>query len=351
MEKVFYKFPSYTKEIVRRVIANDWLVHSFGQENDDDVYNPAGYLYSAEDEQRTYVVHLDLNIYQYVLSAFKKGKKNRLHRDAIALLVFGKFTNISFDPTLAVYEKLNYRSGETVGAVVDELILFRKIDNADMESCAKFALGYTDEIEIPEIDRIDRSELEHGLTEHERLRKWDSLYLTVTEIIKISFYETGSRNDKFRKFIDWSLQDFIFSQVACLFAARIFGEKPLKKLMKFRLSQTASDRKSAAVNMTWDLFLLDKFIEYWSKKQPNQEFMFASNDKSMKVLLSDLIKVNKAGSLSSLENHISPDSVHYLQNVTEVAASSANRTIHAIEDFGAYRRDLIEKNECVLFST
>jgi hypothetical protein len=108
MEEVLYEFPPYTQEIIERLVKTDWFIHSFDLDNEDDIYNPAGYLYNAEINDLQYTIHLDLNVYQYVLSAFKKNKINQLHRDAIALMVFGKFTNIIFDPTLAIYEKLNY---------------------------------------------------------------------------------------------------------------------------------------------------------------------------------------------------------------------------------------------------
>ena len=168
MEYVLYEFPAYTQEIIEKLKKTDWLVHSFDLDDEDDIYNPAGYLYNAEFNDLEYSIHLDLNVYQYVLSAFKKNKnKNALHRNAIALMVFGKFTNALFDPTLAVYEKLNYLE-QCPDELVDDLLLFRKIDNSDMEGLAKFALDYTDDIQLPEVSPIDRDALKSELTKYRR---------------------------------------------------------------------------------------------------------------------------------------------------------------------------------------
>jgi hypothetical protein len=140
METVFYEFPAYAQEIITRLIRKDWLVHCFDTENEYDIYNPAGYLKAAEFDGMEYTLRLDLNIYQYVLSAFRKSKKNDLHRDAIALMVFSRFSNIIVDPTLAIYEKLNYQK-QCPDELIDDLVIFRRIDNSDMDDLAEFALG------------------------------------------------------------------------------------------------------------------------------------------------------------------------------------------------------------------
>ncbi len=94
MEHAYYEFPSYAGKIIDRVRSADWFMHSFELSNGEDIYNPAGYLYNAEFLEREYTVYLDLNIYQYALNAYKKPRSHDFHRDAIALMVFGKFTNI-----------------------------------------------------------------------------------------------------------------------------------------------------------------------------------------------------------------------------------------------------------------
>lgn len=49
-------------------------------------------------------------------------------------------------------------------------ILFRQIDNADMDVLAQFALGNTDTIELPEPRSLERSHLKYRLVEYQRLR-------------------------------------------------------------------------------------------------------------------------------------------------------------------------------------
>ncbi|OCH57494.1 hypothetical protein A6D98_19460 [Aliivibrio fischeri] len=109
MEYVVYDFPDYAEQVINLLSEEDWLIHSFPLNDEKDIFNPSAYLYNAEMSGAEYTIHLDLNIYQYILNAFKKEKKNKLHRSAIALVVFAKFTNVRFDPTIAIYEKLNYK--------------------------------------------------------------------------------------------------------------------------------------------------------------------------------------------------------------------------------------------------
>lgn len=256
MEEILYEFPNYTQEIIDRLIKKDWLIHSFDLDNENDIYNPARYLYNAEFGGLEYTIRLDLNIYQYVLSAFRKNKKNELHRDAIALMVFGKFTNVIIDPTLATYEKLNYLE-QCPDEIVDELILFRKIDNSDMDGLAKFALGYTNDIHLPEIAPIVRERLKFELTKYRRLKKWDTFYLIALKVTELYCFDKSPNEEKLDKFFKWSFSDFIYSLVAISFVIRLMGRKSLQNLMKYKSSFSLKDKKDAIINMTWDLFLVD----------------------------------------------------------------------------------------------
>ena len=73
MEEVLYEFPVYTQKIIDKLIKTNWFIHPFELNNEYDIYDPAGYLYNTELNGLEYVIHLDLNVYQYVLSAFKKN--------------------------------------------------------------------------------------------------------------------------------------------------------------------------------------------------------------------------------------------------------------------------------------
>jgi hypothetical protein len=212
MEYVSYKFPPYALKIVDQVRSADWLIHSFELGNEEDVYNPAGYLYNREVFGKEYAIYLDLNIYQYVLSAYKKNNINELHRNAIALIVFGQFTNIIFNPTLAIYEKLNY-STECPDELTTDLELFRRIDNVEMEKLAEFALGFTDDIALPHASLVEHDFTKKQLTRYRRLTKWDSLYLMVLEIVKLCHFDRGRKEQKIGRFLHWGFETFEYSLV------------------------------------------------------------------------------------------------------------------------------------------
>lgn len=296
MEEVLYEFPAYTQEIIEKLIKADWLLHSFDLDNEVCIYNPASYLYHAEFNGLEYTIHLDLNIYQYVLSTFKKNKKNELHRDSIALMVFGKFSNVIFDPTLAIYEKLNYLE-QCPDEIIDDLHLFRKIADSDMDDLAELALGYTDDIQFPEVAPIDRDALKFELTKYKRLKKWDTFYLFVLKVTELYYFDKSPNEEKLDKFLKWSFSDFLYSLVATSFAIKLMGSRSLPKIMKYKPNFNVKEKKDALINMTWDLFLIDKFFENWVKKEKNKEFIYASNDKPLKEVLEIAVSIQIKGTL------------------------------------------------------
>lgn len=349
MEYAIYEFPFYTLEIVKQVRSADWLVHSFELSNNEDIYNPSGYLYNSEFFGKEYTIYLDLNVYQYVLSAYKKRCRNELHRNALALMVFGKFTNITFDPTLAIYEKLNYAT-QCPNEITEDLGLFRRIDNCDMDSLAAFALGHANEIELPGASFVDDATTKKRLTRYRRLRKWDSLYLMVLVIAKLYHLENCSNEEKIRNFLNWSHDEFGYSLVAIAFLISLLGNKPNLKLMKYKLGMNAKQKRAALVNMTWDLFLLDKFFEYWVKKPPGKEFLYASNDIPLRQVLCLAISIQLHGSCDNLADILSEPLIQELNRIPDGMKSKADRKAQGLSanDFQRYRNELITRNEYTL---
>lgn len=349
MENVFYEFPPYALKIAEQVRVADWLIHSFELDKEEDCYNPAGYLYNAEFFGREYTIYLDLNIYQYVLSAYKKQHANDLYRSAIALMVFGKFTNIVFDPTLAIYEKLNY-SKECPDELISDLDLFRRIDNADMENLAKFALGYTNEIQLPDINLVDHQPTKIELTKYRRLKKWDSLYLVVLEVVKLYHFENSGKEEKFTKFLRWCFGEFGYSLVAIALLILLLGNRPAPKLMKYKLRKSAKERKDALVNMAWDLFLLDKYFEYWVNKPEGKEFIYASNDRPLKEVLELAISIQVNESCDHLTDYLPKSIIQQLSEIPRLMMEKSGRKIFSADSFQRYRNELIANNESLLLA-
>lgn len=351
MEQVYYQFPAYAGEIIGRLRTMDWFIHSFDIDDGDDIYNPAAYLYNAEYFGRSYTVYLDLNIYQYAVNAFKKDKIKELHRNAIALMVFGKFTNILFDPTLAIYEKVNY-SSKCTDEITSDLELFRKLDNAEMDNMAMFALGVRDDIVLPDSRFVEHDKLKVELTRYRRLRKWDSLYLYALKITNLYQDHTLSQEGKLLAFIDWCHKEFGYSLVALSFLMALVGKQPTPKLMKFSASANLIEKKKSLWNMTWDLFLLDKFFEYWVKKPTNNEFIYASNDGPLKRVLEIAISIQVNESCNHLSGLI-PEVIIKLINKIQDAINEQNdhsRKLFRAPDFQNYRASLIKQYEEILLT-
>lgn len=341
MEYVFYEFPDYVEQVIDLLWKNDWLVHSFCLDNEKDIFNPSTYLYNAETSGVEYTIHLDLNIYQYILNAFKKKNKNDLHRSAMALVVFAKFTDIKFDPTIAIYEKLNYRN-QCPDELIDDLILFRQIDNAKMECLAEFALGYTESIELPEPPHLERTILKHKLTEFRRLKKWDTLYILILKLTELYFSDKGLSNDeKLEEFWHWCHDEFLFSLVATSLAIKLFGKQPIPKLMKYSPRNSSEKNKKCLVNMTWDLFLLDKFFENWMGKPDDKEFIYASNDKPLQDVLKLAIIIQNEGAEFNFENDLSPALASSFTNIFNQCELKHGRRILSVTDFKTFRDGLI----------
>lgn len=348
MEFVVYQFPSYAEQVINQLVEEDWLIHSFPLSNEEEIYNPSAYLYNAELEGVEYAIHLDLNIYQYVLNAIKKSKKNDLHRSAIALVVFAKFTNVKFDPTIAIYEKLNYRK-QCPDELVDDLILFRQIDNADMDMLAQFALGYTDAIELPNPEPLDRSLLKAQLTEYRRLKKWDTLYVLVLKITELYFCDSGlSNEDKLECFWRWCHEEFLFSLVATCFAIKLLGKQGIPKLMKYSPELSADKNKRHLVNMTWDLFLLDKFFENWVKNPEREEFIYASNDKPLKAVLKIAIEVQNNEYKVDLSKDLSEPLIRSFFSTFGLVMTEQGRRIASVTDFKSFLDGIIDDYEALL---
>lgn len=349
MEEILYEYPAYTQEIIEKLIKADWLIHSLDLDKEEDIYNPTGYLYNSEFNGLEYTIYLDLNIYQYVLSAFKKNKKNELHRNAIALMVFGKFANVVFDPTLAVYEKLNYLE-QCPDEIIDDLLLFRKIDNSHMDGLAEFALGYTDDMQLSTNVTIDRDSLQLELTKYRRLKKWDTFYLFVLKVTELYYFDKLPDDEKIDKFLKWCFSEFLYSLVAISFVIRLMGNKSLPRLMKYTTNHSLEKRKNALINMTWDLFLLDKFFENWIKNEEHKQFIYASNDKPLKEVLEIAILIQIKGNGEHLGNYLSPPLIKKINEIDNMMDKTKGRSIINVTDFKFYRDKLIAQEEFVVLS-
>ncbi|EOE6245039.1 hypothetical protein ACKOZO_004252, partial [Vibrio vulnificus] len=344
--QALYTYPSYLEKIIENLIDRDWLVHNFDSVDDFEIYNLVNYLHNKRVNGVTYTIYLDLNVYQFIVNAFKKSKPKKEFRDAIGLVAFCQFAEIELDPTYAVYEKINYRSDdELLDEVISDLELFHRINNINNSSIVEFALGDIDTISPAPSYTMDSTVTKRNLTQYKRLREWDSLYLIVLYVIYASQLPNLNRLDKLKKVVEWMITEFRLSLVGITFASIYFSENPMKRMMKYKLADDPCSKQRSAFNMTWDLYNLNRYFRMWTEREPEQEGMFASGDKVFNAVLRKSIKVQQTSCLDSFKDFLPEDIVCYLEKITYQPSDYFERVYDSQNWSLSYRDELIRKYE------
>ena len=344
MNFAIYNFPSETKEIISRLKSRDWIAHAF---QTDEFFRPADISFNVEENNVSYNLVLDTNIYQFLLNSAKKEAKD-LSRDAVGLLVFCQICDIQIDPTFAVYEKINYQN-EKASEVVSDLALFQKINNSDPLSLIPYVMGKADTYELGAHAGLDEENLVKGLTKYERLVEWDSLYLILLACISISQNGLGHRK-QIEEFFLLSLKKYRQSFVGIIYATLFFSERSLKRMMKFNSNSSREDRKRQLHNMTWDLYIQNTFFRKWEDKEPNSEFVYATADKAFRDLLQIGIQVQVAQNPEPLKKLLTPLDYENICRVWEIDVPDEERVYISKGWTPEYRTQLISDFEEKLLS-
>ncbi len=325
-----------------------WLVHNFNIENENDLYNPANYLYNAEFDKTRYILTLDLNVYQFLINIVKKKIPKENFRDAASLLVFCQVTNIDIDPTYPVYEKINYNR-ENLSEAVSDLELFHNINNGDMEELAKYALEYSDSVPIDMSHEFDHEEIGANLMKYKKLKEWDSLYLMMLSVVDINTNTSIPRREKLGVFSDWTIYKFRRSLVAFVYAVVLFCEFPIKRMMKFKPNSSPDEKRQSVTNMTWDLYIMSQFFKKWTKKHKNEEFLYASDDNAFCSLLRDAIQVQKEQGLAPIRHYMNESEYESAMKLLNVNDDIPGRAYTSDEWGPEYRAKLISEYESRLY--
>jgi hypothetical protein len=348
MREMYYPL-DVSEEIVCAIFERDWLVHNFNTNKSNEIYNPSNYLHSAFSGYN-YTLVLDLNIYQFLLNSVKKEIPNKNYRDAVALLVFCQIANIQIDPTYAVYEKLNYNASNLDDALPD-LELFHNINNSEMDKLAKYAIEFSDTINIKTSITIDYAQERDNLMKYRKLTEWDSLYLIMLSIVNIKYDDSIPANNKLPTFLDWTIRKFRKSLVATIYAMVLFGKKPIKKMMKFKTAQNTDERRRALWNMTWDLYIMNQFFRKWTGKTEKDEYIFASADNAFCQLLRSSIDVQKQESFDPLISNLTESEYKIAQRFLETDMNNVERVYLSESWKPEYRDSLIAQYENKLFGS
>jgi len=348
MHQVFYQLPPYIDGIIDRLSKRNWLVHNFNLNEDAEIYNVANFLYNSEFDGTRYVLTPDLNIYQFLLNIVKKPTLKDDFRDAASLLVFCQVTNIDIDPTFSVYEKVNYDAINLEDALPD-LELFHNLNNTDMDVIAKYALGYSDSVRVEAAHTLDYEKTKTNLMKYEKLKEWDTLYLMVLSIIDLYINSSIPQRDKISAFCDWMIFKYRRSLVAFIYAVVLFGNYPIRKMMKYKNNQSPEDKRKAASNMTWDLYILNQYFRRWTKKDKDEEFLYASNDTVFNLLLREAIKVQISHSTVPLKKYMNQVEYQASQQLVGEDLDIPGRAYNSEQWGPDYRAKLIKEFENKLF--
>ncbi|CAN8142321.1 conserved hypothetical protein [uncultured Thiomicrorhabdus sp.] len=342
-----YAFPDYLTQIQEICIKADWVIHNFKPLNLEDLYNPANYLHNIEKDNIKYELILDTNIYQFILSAYKKTDIKDEHRQAIALLVFCQLSEIEINPTFPVYEKLDYKY-DSIISVLDDLDLFDQINSSDPNELALFAL--TNKTSFPIHLPIGRNQakISNRIQKYERLTNWHNFYLVILVITDIHLSE-GNRANKFKYFLDWMYYSYRKSFLAIIYASFFWGDQPLKRMMKLKKKQKSSERKRAIHNMTWDLLIMQNYLDRWIKKEPLTEYLFATSDNAFKELMRAAISAQKAHNLEPLKNSIGHSTYQILMHFENKNPESNERTMNTKKWSSEYISKMINELENKIF--
>jgi len=301
VENILFYLPIKFEKIVNILKSKDWIIHNFNLDH-DNIYIPDGFLYNTNIENIQYTLYLDTNIYQFLLNSYKKIP-NENNRCAISLLVFCQVCSIQIEPMYAVYEKIDYRKERALD-VIHDLNLFHKINNSPTDSLIDYALSERDTYDLGFHDDIDSPTLEKELTKYSRLTEWDSIYLLILVCVSISL-ESTSRKEKLHKFVHWMVKYFRKSFVIFIYATIYFSERRLKKMMKYKNTDSCEKQKKQLFNMTWDLYIANQFFHLWVSENKNSEFMYASDDKSFSFIMRMAIKSQINENIDPLKNMLS----------------------------------------------
>lgn len=285
---LFY-YPDYLNIILSRIKEKEWLIHTFEIKDLDIIYNPSNYL-SNNYDGISYTIKIDLNIFKYIVNAFKKDKIAENHKDAICFIIFCQLANINIEPQYAIYEKIKHsHQDHHLEEILSDLAIFQKINNTHPDILIRSLNNISPKSEIDQDHKINKEKLKENLTKYNRLKEWDSMYLIILYLTYCHYQTSLSNFEKVQHFLELLVKEFRLCFVAYIFALIFFGKKPIKKMMKYKKTESLDKRSSAIVNMTWDLYFMNMFFRDYQNKKENQELLDASSDNALKKTLETAI--------------------------------------------------------------
>jgi len=346
MDNYYVFIPNEVEEVINKLKEVNWLITNFDADI-TELYNPANYLHNVHTHSTSYILVPDRNIFSYILSSTTKNPSNDNYRNAIGLIIFAMFCEIQIEPGIAIYELLNC-SFDNIEIALNELELFRTIDNYDNDKIYQYFKGNIDILPIERIPLKEREKIRNGLTKYQWLTEWKSLYLIILKIIDLSL-DDKPNDSKVKELLHWMSHSFRFSLVGTFFAITLFSSKRISKMIKYKINVKRERNQVNINNMTWDLYYMNMFFRYWQNNDSsNKEYIFASNDNVIKHILKIAVLFNKTGDYNILKDYLLDHEVDNYKRISKDIKNNTNRVYMSDKWTSEYRDKLILELETKL---
>lgn len=202
---------------------------------------------------------------------------------SLALLILFQCLDIKIEPLIGIHEPAqvdNYKSGNK------NLSFFRAIDN--VHPAVLFRLIEDSSFKItPRLDVIDYT-IDNKLNPFQ----WHYWFLNYTSLLKIALLEETSEDNlsKFKSFIKWMWEDFIFCAPATVYSMVYFSKNRLGKMLKRSAGKTYDDYMKMLKNIAWDLCALQSWTADVAENHSKGLFnLFCTQDKILQAISKQIV--------------------------------------------------------------
>jgi len=269
------------RDVIRSVYSNDLF----------DQYSLASYFKEIHIHKSQFCAMFDRNIFTAIIEVAKKSGEKSLtltQKTACALLAFFQISDVKIEPNMAIYEYID--SGHYEEAI-NQLSLFRAVDNLDPQALIDLALGRKNKIPsgMLDIQRVEPIADKKG----EHLHQWKIFYGC---ILKLACIETkgGKSVEKFKCFLEWMHNEYIFKAIAVTFGLIFFSNKRFPSMIKNLNSQEKEKILRGLRNATWDMTV----AHFWAKnalekKEEGLLWLLCTEDKALKTIVNYIVSSYK----------------------------------------------------------
>lgn len=253
-----------------------------------DRYFLGAYVKETYVEKNKFFALLDRNIYTDIITvAESRGTKPHTPQQivACALLAFLQLAEVTIEPNIAINEYID--SGDHEEEAVDELRLFRAVDNLNSQILIELALGRRNGIPTrmlnwQEVESVESKKVEDFLI-------WKIHYGFALKMAIIEL-QGGKLVEKLKRFLNWVYKKYVFIGSAIIFGLVYFSEKRFKGMVKHIGSGDRDKVLRGVRNATWDMTV----AYYWSqkaiaKKEDGVIWLLCTADKALRTLAGSIV--------------------------------------------------------------